>query len=123
LTLEGLQALPMAARVQALHAKMVANEVLSPRAPPAAIEAMARVFKSQVSSRYTPHRTYAGPVLGIYAREDGRESNSEAAQWARLAPKFNMACSAGNHMTMLKEKHAPELARIVNGAWGAPPTR
>jgi thioesterase domain-containing protein len=107
------------AQLQLLRDKMIGCKLISLRTPMSAIEDMFKVFSANLNTVYYPGRVYSDPVHLIRAR-GGPNAPPRASRdrlndegWRHYASQFVTKDGPGNHMTMLAERHADELARLI----------
>jgi arthrofactin-type cyclic lipopeptide synthetase C len=112
-----------AERIELLRCSMATRRLVSARARPSAIEAMFRVFSTNLETTYRPSRIYPDRACMILAREEHPLTFSEPPPragletWRRFAPKLEATDAPGNHMTMLAERHAGALSDIILKRW------
>lgn len=114
---EALRPLSSSARVQRVHLRMSEAGLLPPQSDPASILGALRMFAACMRTHYVPPGNYDGALRVVHLLDpsldaDGndREALEMHAGWARHAPRTQLLCAEGNHMTGIRGAHARALA-------------
>jgi len=103
-----------------LHEYLVKEGVLPRRSGPDLLRGPLRAIAAALRTIYIPEKVYVGPVKLVMADDpelsDDANKQRQAtvvANWKKWIPNVTVVLAPGNHMTMLTDPHANELARIL----------
>jgi thioesterase domain-containing protein len=113
---ETLRPLSSPVRVQRVHQRMSEAGLLPARSDPTSILGVLRMFAACMRTPYTPHGRYDGVLRVVHLRDpsvdadaNDREALAMHAGWSRHAPRAQLLCAEGNHMTGIRGAHARAL--------------
>jgi arthrofactin-type cyclic lipopeptide synthetase C len=119
ITSKMMQPLTHKHRLELLHSRMVRVNLMPARSRPEALRGVVRTFSAALRSIYRPQQRYLDivrlvlvPDARVSQKINERRHEERFRAWRRWAPNLVRLSCPGNHMTILQQPYAADLASM-----------